>query len=92
MKLARLNYYRIFPWTDVCPWHAVGAGSQRELFGASAQSAKCGGRAGVSDLYLALLQTRSTKLSTTRFCPTVSKSIVSLLPSTSTTVPWPSFW
>ena len=36
--------------------------------------------------------TLSTKLSTTRFSPALSKAIVSLLPSTATTLPLPNFW
>ena len=34
----------------------------------------------------------STKLSTTRFSPALSNAIVSLLPSTATTLPLPNFW
>src|SRR4051794_33720338 len=36
--------------------------------------------------------TRSTKLSTTRFSPALSNRMVSLLPSTSVTLPLPNFW
>src|SRR5262249_35678377 len=39
-----------------------------------------------------LSQTFSTKLSTTRFSPALSKAMVSLLPSTATTLPLPNFW
>ena len=39
-----------------------------------------------------LIQTFSTKLSTTRFSPALSNAIVSLLPSTATTLPLPNFW
>ena len=35
--------------------------------------------------------TFSTKLSTTRFSPALSKAMVSLLPSTATTLPLPNF-
>ena len=38
-----------------------------------------------------LSQTFSTKLSTTRFSPALSKAMVSLLPSTATTLPLPNF-
>src|SRR5262249_43140732 len=38
------------------------------------------------------VQTFSTKLSTTRFSPALSKAMVSLLPSTTTTLPLPNFW
>src|SRR5689334_14759925 len=36
--------------------------------------------------------TLSTKLSTTRFSPALSKRMVSLLPSTAVTLPLPNFW
>ena len=39
----------------------------------------------------ALPHTRSTKLSTTRFSPALSNAMVSLLPSTATTLPLPNF-
>src|SRR5262249_56711667 len=39
-----------------------------------------------------LFHTRSTKLSTTRFSPALSNWIVSLLPSTTVTLPLPNFW
>ena len=47
----------------------------------------------IPERYLVVgLHTRSTKLSTTRFSPALSNAMVSLLPSTSTTLPLPNFW
>src|SRR5262249_1273156 len=40
----------------------------------------------------AVNQTRSTKLSTTRFSPALSNAMVSLLPSIAVTLPLPNFW